>query len=93
MTGWLPRQKPDWKWTYTSAETAREESGLQTMEEYILRRNNMFAQYINTRSLLDMCEGSERAPGLRVGMRWWEQAGINLVGARKVAEVEKYGAE
>ena len=53
----------------------------------------MVAHYIATRSLLDLCEGSERAPGAQVGMRWWEQVGINLVGARKGAAVaaEKYG--
>ena len=93
MAGRLPRRKPDRKWTYTSAATSREDSRFQTMEEYILRRNNMVAPYIDTRSLLDMSEGSERAPGVRLGMQWWEQAGINLAGARKVEEVEKYVAE
>ena len=33
-----------------------------------------------------MCEGSGSAPGARVGMRWWEQAGIDLEGAREAAE-------
>ena len=55
--------------------------------------NNTVSQYIDTRSLLDLCEVSERAPGVRVGMRWWDQAVINMAGARKAAEVEKYGAE
>ena len=68
LAGQIPRQKPDGGWTYTSAAMAREEAGFQTMEEYIWRRQNMFAQYIATRSLLDLCEGSERAPGVRVGM-------------------------
>ena len=36
---------------------------------------------IATRSLLDLYEGSERAPGARVRMCWWEQSGINLAGA------------
>ena len=31
----------------------------------------MAAHYIATRSLLDLCEGSERAPGAQVGIRWW----------------------
>ena len=68
LAGQIPRQKPDGGWTYTSAAMAREEAGFQTMEEYIRRRQNTFAQYIATRSLLDLCEGSERAPGVRVGM-------------------------
>ena len=36
-------------------------------------------------SLLDLCDGSEMALGVRVGMQWWEQAGINMVGAREAA--------
>ena len=55
----------------------------------------MVAQYIATRSLLDLCEGLGRAPGARVGMRWREQAGLNIAGAREVAEVaaERDGGE
>ena len=50
----------------------------------------MVAQYIATQSLLEFCEGSERAPGARVCMRWREQEGIDLAGARQVvAAVEE----
>ena len=62
---------------------AREEAVFQTMEEYIWRQQNTVAQYIDTQSLLDLCEGSERALSARVGMRWWEQEGINMAGARE----------
>ena len=55
------------------------------MEEYNRQRQNKVAQYIATRSMLDLCEGSERDRGERVGMRWWEQAGIYLAGAREAA--------
>ena len=34
---------------------------------------------------------SERAPGARVGMRWWEQAGIDLAGAREAAAATAEG--
>ena len=54
------------------------------MEDYIWQQQTMVAQYIATRSLLDLCEGSERAPGVQMGMWWWEQAGINLTGVREV---------
>ena len=57
------------------------------MEEYIRRQQNTVAQYIATRSLLYLCEGSERDTGARVGVQWWEQVGIDLVGARKAAAV------
>ena len=46
----------------------------------------MVSQYITMRSLLDLCEGSERAPGGRVGMRWWEQEGIDPAGDQEAEE-------
>ena len=45
----------------------------------------MVARYIATRSLLDLCEGSEGAPGARVGMRWWGRELIYLTGAWEAA--------
>ena len=35
LTGRLPQHKTDGNWEYTSASTAREEAGFQTMEDYI----------------------------------------------------------
>ena len=63
LTGRLPRRTPGGKWTYTSTATARGGVGLLTMEEYIRRSHNTVTQYIATRSLLELCEGSERASG------------------------------
>ena len=82
FTGRLLRRQADGKCAYTSAATSREEVGFEMMEEYILKINNMVAQYIDTQYLLDLCEATERAPGVWVGMRWWGQAYINLVGSR-----------
>ena len=56
LTGRLPRRTPDRRWRYTLAETARDEAEFLTMEEYIRWRQNTVAQYIATRSLLDLCE-------------------------------------
>ena len=39
------------------------------MEQYIRQQQNTVAQYIATQSLLNLCEGSEIAPGARVGMQ------------------------
>ena len=66
------------------------------MEECVRRRQNTVAQYIDTRSLLDLCEGSERDPGVRVRMRWREQEGIDLAGLQEAAvavEEEERGEE
>ena len=72
LTGRLLRRKPHGKWKYTLLAAARDKAGFQTMEEYLRQQQNTVAQYIATQSLLDLCEGSERAPEARVGMRWWE---------------------
>ena len=55
------------------------------MDEYIQKRQNTVAQYIDTRSLLDLCKETETTTGARVGMRWWEQADIDLEGSRETA--------
>ena len=33
--------------------------------------------------LLDVCEETKSTPGERVGVMWWEQAAIDLAGARE----------
>ena len=68
--GRLTQRKTDGKWEYTLEATAREESGFQTIEEYIQRRHNMVVQYIATQSLTDLCKGIERSPGERVVVQW-----------------------
>ena len=40
--------------------------------------------------ILDLCEQFTRRPGAKVSQRWWEQAGIDLEGAKKrAAEAER----
>ena len=48
----------------------------------------MVAQYIATRSFLDLCELAVRKKEAWMGMRWWEQAGIELTEERFTAAVE-----
>ena len=57
------------------------------------KRQNTISHYIATQSLLDLCEGSERALGARLGMRWWEQAVINLEGSREAVAGEAVAEE
>ena len=59
----LPRRTTDGTWKYDSMAAAREAAGFLTMEEYVRRRQNTIAQYIATRSLLDLCEGLEKDTG------------------------------
>ena len=35
----------------------------------------------------------ERIPGVRVGMKWWEQAAIDLTGTRDTAAAEDEGVK
>ena len=44
MTGWLAQQKNDGKWEYISAATAREDEGLQIMDQCIRQLQNTAAQ-------------------------------------------------
>ena len=90
LKGRLPRRTPEGRCRYTSVVAAREEEGFLMMEDYIRRRQNTVAQYITTRSVLDLCEGSERDPGARVGMRWREEVGI-LEGSQEVAAANVEG--
>ena len=34
---------------------------------------------------MDLCEAEERNRGIRVGMRWWEQVGLDLAGSSDTA--------
>ena len=52
------------------------EEGLTTIRKSITNSQNTVAQYIATRSLLDLCEQTKRRGGVRVSRRWWDQKGI-----------------
>ena len=59
------------------------EAGFKGIIKSVTRRKNMVTQYIATRPILDICERVTRRPGARVSLWWWEQAGIDLDGAKK----------
>ena len=61
-TGRYLWQQPDGKWEPTSSAAVRKEAGFEAIGEYIWRRHNMVAQFIATRSILDLCEETERTP-------------------------------
>ena len=48
----------------------------------------MAAQYIATQLILDLCERSAQRPEERLSMQQWEQAGLDLEGAKKRATAE-----
>ena len=85
LMGRLRRRRADGNWEYTSAEASRDEVRFEPMETYIRQSQNTGVQYISTQSLLDLCEATKRKQEAQVGMRWWDQAGIDLLGTRETA--------
>ena len=91
LTGRLPHRRLHGNWYYTLEELTIAEAGFDLMEAYIRKRQNTSAHYIATRSLLDICEAAETKQRERVGMRWWEQAGIDLAGKRETVAAAAVG--
>ena len=69
----------------------RKEAGLTNVHTSINRSQNMVAQYIATRPLLDLCEGVRQREGGRVTLRWWDQSEIDWEKA-KATETETESA-
>ena len=53
----------------------------------------MVAQYIATRTILDLCDRSARIPGVWVSRWWWEQDGLGLERAKERAVAKSDGEE
>ena len=65
------------------------EAGFKDIRTSINNRHNTVAQYIATRPLLDLCEGTNQIGGARVSMRWWDQKGIDCEKEKaRVAETD-----
>ena len=88
-----PGRWGDGSWEYPSLEEEMAESGFEGIGTYITRRQNMVAQYIATRPIMDLYERSARIPGARVLRRRWDQDGLYLEGAnnRAAAAAESDG--
>ena len=63
--------------------------GFEPTESYIRRSQNKVTQYIVTRTIVDLCKAVERNQGAGLGMRWWEQEGLDLDRERYTVEVEE----
>ena len=48
------------------------EAILQEVDNYIYLFQNIIAQFIATRPIMDLCLAEEGRPGPRVPMRWWD---------------------
>ena len=89
ITGRQPRRGWDGKWFYPSLEGAMKEAGFKEIRTAINNRQNTVAEYISTRPLLDLCEGTNQIWGAMVSRRWWNQKGIDWEQVKaRVAETE-----
>ena len=86
LTGRILRRGTDGKWRYPPLAGATKDAGIVRARTSVLRRQNTVAQFVATRPILALCEGTERRGGTRVLQRWWEQPGIDWRLAREKNE-------
>ena len=67
--------------------------GLDEIGVYTALLQNTVAQYIENRPIMDLCLASERKPGLRLSMKWWEQPDLDILGIRAGNAVAEVGGE
>ena len=82
----MPRRGRDGKWLYLPLAGATKDAGIVRARTSVLRRQNTVAQFVSTRPIMVLCEGTERRGGTRVPQRWWEQPGIDWRLAREKNE-------
>ena len=54
--------------------------GLEDMETYISRRQNMVAQFIETQPIIDLCLEAKQRPVSQIPNRCWDQVGLYSAG-------------
>jgi L-rhamnose mutarotase len=68
---YLDRQTGEW--VYPPIDKVLEEVGMYSIAHYIDKRQNTVADYVATRPIFDLCQGSEWLTGSRSSRRWWDQ--------------------
>ena len=63
LTGRMPRRGRDGKWKYLPLAGALKDAGIGRVRTSVLRRQNTVAQFVATRPILALCEGTERRGG------------------------------
>ena len=64
ITGRQPKRYVDGSCKYPPLETAMQVAGFEEMGEYFLKRQNMVVQYIETRTILYLCEETVQITGV-----------------------------
>ena len=87
-----PWRGRDSTWVYPLFKAAMAEVGLQEVETYVSSLQKNVAQFIATRTIMELYLAAERRPGSRVTNQWWEQDGLD-VERRQIAAQEEEWAE
>ena len=69
MAGMGSKRQPYGTWLYPPIGAALEMVGLEEIGIYISRHQNTFAQYIVTRTIMDLCLAEEWKPVIRLSMK------------------------
>ena len=77
LMGLMPRRGEDGKWRYLPLAGSTKDARIVRARTSVLRRQNTVAQFVATRPILVLCEGTEGQGGTWVPQRWWEQPRIN----------------
>ena len=78
LEGMSPRRDMMGRWIYPQMGVEMTEVVLEEVDMYVLCLQNTIAQYIVTRTILELCLVVERLLGARVNLRWWNQAILRL---------------
>ena len=63
LMGRLPRRGRDGKWQYIPLAGAIKDAGIVRARTSVLRRQNMVTLFVATRTIMALCEGTERRGG------------------------------
>ena len=63
ITGKQPRRGGGGQWTYPPLKEAMREAGFEGIRKAVTRKQNMVAQYIVTRPIMDLCERATQRAG------------------------------
>ena len=71
LTGRKPQRRLYGRWVYPPLAEAMAEAGLQEVETYVSRRQNIVAQFVAARTIMKLFLVVERSSGSRVTKWWW----------------------
>ena len=70
ITGKQPWRRVDGIWEYPPLAEALGGAGFEGIRKLVTRRQNTVAQYIATRTIMDLCERATWSTGVRVSQQW-----------------------